>query len=389
MTNYALITAAGIGKRMQSDKNKIFLLLEDEPVIVRTIKLFNDCEAIDKIILIAREDDQEELKKLKEKHSLNKVEKIVMGGEKRQNSVYNGIISIDNPKADDILVIHNGVNPFIDEKTITESIEAAKKYEAAVVGFKARDTIKEADEKGFVKKTLERKDLWQVQTPQTIRYGTAKRAFKKAFEEEFIGTDDVMLVERMGKRVKIVECPYENIKITLPNDLEFANKLLSNSRIGFGMDSHRFIAEEEKDDKPLVMGGTVIEGHKGFTANSDGDIILHALFNAISQGIGERSIGHYADEMCQSGITDSREYLKVILKMMEERSYKVGNVGIMLEGKRPNISDNEEKVKGSIAALLSIDKAKIGITATSGEELSPFGKGLGMQCFCVVTLNKK
>ena len=385
MTNYALITAAGIGKRMNSDKNKIFMLLDDEPIIASTIKVFNKCEAINKIILIAREEDKEDLTKIKNNYQLNKVEKIVLGGEKRQNSVYNGLISMEEAKADDIVVIHNGVNPFIDERTIIDSIEAAKKYEAAVVGFRARDTIKEVDEKGFVVNTLERNKLWQVQTPQTIRYGTAIRAFKKAFDEEFIGTDDTILVERLGKKVKMVECPYENIKITLPNDLEFANRLLQNSRIGFGMDSHRFVKEEEKK---LVIGGIEITGEKGFNANSDGDVILHALFNAISQGLGEKSISHYADDMCEKGIKDSKEYLKVILKIMEERGYSIGNIGLMLEGKKPNISDNEEKIKESLVQILGIDEEKIGITATSGEELSAFGKGFGMQCFCVVTLNR-
>ena len=94
MTNYALITAAGIGKRMQSEVNKIFLLLDEEPIVARTIKIFNDISAIDKIILVAREEDIEELNRLKDKYDLGKVEKIVLGGEKRQNSVYNGLISM-------------------------------------------------------------------------------------------------------------------------------------------------------------------------------------------------------------------------------------------------------------------------------------------------------
>ena len=387
MTNYALITAAGIGKRMNTEMNKIFLLLDEIPIVAMTIKRFQDCNAIDKIILIAREEDKDELQKIKDKNDFNKVEKIVLGGDKRQNSVYNGLISIENAKVDDIVVIHNGVNPFIDEKTIIDSIEAAKKYEAAVVGFRARDTIKEVDEKGFVAKTLERNKMWQVQTPQTIRYGTAIRAFKKAFDDDFFGTDDTMLVERLGKKVKMIECPYENIKITLPNDLEFANKLLKNSRIGFGMDSHRFVGED--DNKKLVIGGIEIEGEKGFDANSDGDVIMHALFNAISQGLGERSISHYADEMCEKGVKDSKEYLKVILKIMEERGYSIGNIGIMLEGKRPMISEHEDRIKENISSVVSLDKDKIGITATSGEALSAFGKGLGMQCFCVISLNKK
>jgi 2-C-methyl-D-erythritol 4-phosphate cytidylyltransferase/2-C-methyl-D-erythritol 4-phosphate cytidylyltransferase/2-C-methyl-D-erythritol 2,4-cyclodiphosphate synthase len=387
MTNYAIIAAAGIGKRMQSDKNKIFLLLGEEPVIATTTRIFENCSAIDKIVIVARQEDIEDIKKTCEQYGLKRVEKVVLGGEKRQNSVYNGLMSLQDAKVDDIVVIHNGVNPFISEKVIIDTIEAAKKYEAAVAAFQVRDTIKEADEKGFVVKTLERKNLWHAQTPQAIRFGTAIRAFKKAFEENFIGTDDVSIIERAGKRVKIVECPYENIKITLPNDLEFAHSLHKNSRIGFGMDSHRFVVEE--DPKQCVLGGVVIEGERGFMAKSDGDAILHALFNAISQALGERSISHYADEMCQNGIKDSKEYVRAILKMMNERGYVINNIGVMCEGKKPNISQSEERIKQSISELCKVEKNRIGITATSGEELSAFGKGLGMQCFCVVTLNKK
>jgi len=385
MANYALITAAGIGKRMQNKIHKIFLSLDEEPIITRILRKFQGCEAIDRIIVIVREDDKQEMEKIVKKNNFTKVWKIVRGGEKRQDSVYNGIKSIENAKADDIVLIHNGVNPFIDEKTILESIDAAKKYGVSVAGFRARDTIKEVDDKEFVVKTLNREKLWQVQTPQTMKYGIAIQAFKKAYEDNFYGTDDVMLAERLGQKIKIVECPYENIKITLPGDLEFATKLLKNSRMGFGMDSHRFV----KGEKPLVLGGVLIKGEKGFEANSDGDVILHALFNAISQGIGERSISHYADDMAKNGILDSREYLKVILKIMKERGYEIGNIGIMIEGKKPMISPHEGKINDSIAKLAGVEKEKIGIAATTGEELTDFGKGFGMQCFCVVTLNKK
>jgi len=273
--NYAIITCAGIGKRMNQPLNKIFLQLANEPIILRTIALFQKSEHIDEIILVAREDDKKELEQ--QTQQFDKVKTIVLGGDKRQHSVYNGIISLD-AKVDDILVIHNGVNPFIDDTTLGKCIEAAKKYEAAIVGYTPRETIKEVDKKGFVIGTHDRRKLVQVQTPQCIRYGTAVKAFKQAFDDDFFGSDDAMLVERLGKKVKVIECPYENIKITLPNDLLFGEKLLKHGRIGFGMDSHRFVKE---GDKQLVIGGIPVEG-KGFDANSDGDVILHALFNAIS-----------------------------------------------------------------------------------------------------------
>src|SRR3989338_3625970 len=381
--NYAIITCAGIGKRMQSEISKVFLLLDKEPLIERTLRVFQSCDMIDEILLVAREQDKGEMERLTQS-KFPKVKRVVLGGEKRQHSVYNGLLSIE-AKADDIILVHNGVNPFVDDKTLRECIDAARKYEAAVVGFKARDTLKEIDEKGFVAGTLDRSKVWQAQTPQAFRYGTLLKAHKEAEKDEFLGTDDVMLVERLGKRVKMVECARENIKITLPNDLEFANKLLSTSRIGFGMDSHRFVAE---GDKKLMVGGIEAEG-KGFDANSDGDVVLHALFNAISQGLGEKSLGHYADPMCEKGITDSAEYVRLMLGIMKERGYALGNVGIMLERKVPKVAPIEDRMKERLSQLLNLETSAIGITATSGEALTAFGKGVGMQCFCVATLNKQ
>ncbi|MDO8481351.1 MAG: 2-C-methyl-D-erythritol 4-phosphate cytidylyltransferase [Nanoarchaeota archaeon] len=383
MTTHAIITCAGVGKRMQSEVNKIFLLLDKESIVERTIRVFQACDAVDEILLVAREQDKAEIERLAASKGFSKVKKVVLGGERRQQSVYNALISLE-AKADDIVLVHNGVNPFVDDKTIREVIDAAKKYEAAVVGFKARDTLKEVDEKGFVVGTLDRSVIWQVQTPQAFRFGAALKAYKEADKDNFKGTDDAMLIERLGKRVKMVECAPENIKLTLPTDLEFANKLLSTSRIGFGMDSHRFLTEGEKK---LVIGGIETEG-KGFDANSDGDVVLHALFNAISNGLGEKSLGHFADPMCEKGVKDSAEYLKVILGIMKERGYALGNVGVMLEGKSPKIVPIEDKMKEHLSQLLSLPASQIGITATSGESLTAFGKGLGMQCFCVVSLHK-
>ncbi len=388
--NIAIIIGAGIGRRMGDGVNKILRLLDDKPVIYYSIKAYHACDFIDKIIIITGKDNLHQIEKLKEEHDFTKIGMILEGGEKRQDSVNNGLLNLHGSKADDIIIIHNAVNPFVTKKTIASVINAAVKYEAAAVAIKSRDTIKEVDEKGFVEQTLERKKLWQMQTPQAIRYGTAVRAFKKAYEEEFYGTDDVSLVERMGKKVKIVESNPENVKLTWPIDLTIARNLKSSARIGFGQDSHRFVKEESDDkDKPLVLAGVLIENERGLDANSDGDVILHALFNALSQSVGGRSLGHYADKMVEHGIKDSKEYLKEAVKLVTDRGYNVNNVGIMFEAKKPNISDYEEKIKYTIASLCNIDKEKIGITATSGEELSSWGRGLGIQCFAVVTVVKK
>ena len=378
--NIAIIVAGGKGKRMHKRINKLFLLLNKEPIIHHTLKKFQECKNIDKIILVIRPEDRNKFESIIKANNFDKITKVVDGGIERQDSVYNGIKAVDEAEDDDIILIHNAVNPFVDEAIINNCINATKKYGAAVVGFPAKDTIKVVED-GLVRQTIDRRLLWQIQTPQAIKFFLAKRAFERAYADKFYGTDDVSLVERIGGSVKIVYCPRENMKITEPYDLAYANKMINASKIGIGQDSHKF---DKK--KPLVLGSVKILGKDGFEANSDGDVILHALFNALSTAIGDRSLGFYADRMFKDGITDSKKYLEFILDKVAGSNYKISNIAIMLEGKKPKIDEHIEKIKNALSQLLKIKKENIGIAATSGEELTDFGRGFGMQCFVVATL---
>ena len=236
--NIAIIVGAGVGRRMGAGLGKILRVLDNKPIIYYTLKAFHDCDFIDKIIVVTKRDYFDEVEKVKKDNNFTKIEKILEGGEKRQDSVHNGILYLHTCKLDDIIIIHNAANPFVTKKTIADTINAAIKYEAAAAGHKVKDTIKEVNEKGFVEKTLERNKLWQMQTPQAIRYGLAAKAYKKAYEDEFYGTDDVGIVEHYGKKVKIVESNIENIKLTHPIDLTIARSILKNARIGLSQCAH-------------------------------------------------------------------------------------------------------------------------------------------------------
>jgi 2-C-methyl-D-erythritol 2,4-cyclodiphosphate synthase len=157
-------------------------------------------------------------------------------------------------------------------------------------------------------------------------------------------------------------------------------------RVGLGTDSHAF---EEDGTKPLVLGGVKLSECDGLKARSDGDVVLHALFNAISQACGGESIGYYADEMCDRGIMDSREYLKRALEMVRGMGYRINNIGIMVEAKRPCVAvEDSRRMKRSIARLAEISDAEVGITYTSGEELTSFGRGEGVYVQAVVSIVK-
>ena len=155
-------------------------------------------------------------------------------------------------------------------------------------------------------------------------------------------------------------------------------------RVGLGHDSHAF--EQEGSRKPLILGGVVFPGHPGLLANSDGDVVLHALFNALSQAVGKRSLGVYADPICASGITDSSAYLAVALDMVRQAGYTISNVGVSIEARRPRIEPMAAQMKATIARLLGLAEDQVGVTATSGEGLTAFGRGEGIQVFVIVSL---
>lgn len=157
-------------------------------------------------------------------------------------------------------------------------------------------------------------------------------------------------------------------------------------RIGMGQDSHRFSSDQSRK---LVLAGVTVEDEAGLEANSDGDAILHALCNALEQAIGGDSFSVYADPMCQQEITDSREYLKVALAHIEEKNFEIENVGISIEAKRPKILPLGQQLRQSLSQLLQLEKSRIGINATSGEGLTAFGRGEGIQVWATVLLRQK
>ncbi|MBZ4645658.1 MAG: 2-C-methyl-D-erythritol 4-phosphate cytidylyltransferase [Petroclostridium sp.] len=225
----AIIVAAGKGSRMNASKNKQFINIIDRPVLAYTLQAFEDCELIDEIVVVTRQEDIMACKEIIDMSELVKVKKIVVGGKERQDSVYNGLKEISNEAT--IVAIHDGARPLILPKHIEEAIEAAVQYNAAAVGVRVKDTIKLVDDNNNIVNTLDRSKLWAVQTPQVFKVEILKRAHQKAIEEGISATDDCMLVEQMGYQVKMVEGSYENIKITTPEDIFLAEAIISGREL--------------------------------------------------------------------------------------------------------------------------------------------------------------
>ncbi|WP_461613824.1 2-C-methyl-D-erythritol 4-phosphate cytidylyltransferase [Clostridium sp. Marseille-QA1073] len=224
--NVAVILAAGKGKRMGADKNKQFLEIKEKPILYYTLGAFSNCNLIDEIILVAAKDEIEYCRKeIVEKYRFAKVTSIVSGGKERQHSVLNGLLAIENCN---IVIIHDGARPFVDNNIINTGIMYAEKYGAVACGVKPKDTIKIKNEYGFSINTPDRETLFAVQTPQSFKYDIILNCHKRVNEDNISVTDDTMVVEQYGYKVYLYEGNYNNIKITTIEDLIIGEKILEN-----------------------------------------------------------------------------------------------------------------------------------------------------------------
>lgn len=211
-----VIVCAGSGTRMGGVINKVFLPLGESTVIDHTINAISQVGEISEIILVTRECDIELCDKFKNI-------RVIVGGKTRQESVYRGLCEAKNS---DIVLIHDGARALILPDSIKAVIEDAKRYDAATLGVSAKDTLKLVDNDGFIKETLDRDKIFQIQTPQVFKTDQILKAHEKAIKDGFLATDDCSLYEKYIGKVKITQGRYDNIKLTTPDDMETAENIL-------------------------------------------------------------------------------------------------------------------------------------------------------------------
>lgn len=219
-----VIAAAGQGKRMNAGKNKQFISLHNKPVIAHTLTVFDNDDWCKAIILVANEAELQDMKEIVNTYHFQKIQQLVPGGAERQYSVANGVNTLSE---EGIVLIHDGARPFIQQFHIHQLVTEASRAGAAIIAAPVKDTIKRVEHKEVLE-TMERTSLWAVQTPQAFRLSLIKKALRQAEEEQFLGTDDASLVERMGEKVVVVEGDYLNMKLTTKEDLLFAEAILQS-----------------------------------------------------------------------------------------------------------------------------------------------------------------
>lgn len=223
----AIVLAAGSGKRMNSQVHKQYLIIQDRPVLYYSLKEFQD-SAVDEIVLVVGKGEEEFCRReIVDKYGISKVKAIVEGGKERYHSVFEGLKQTSDA---DYVLIHDGARPFVNQKIIRRCMLEVPEYQACVVGMPVKDTIKIADEGGYAKQTPDRKNVWMIQTPQTFSYALIYEAYEEMLKTEDAAiTDDAMVLERTkGKKSKLIEGSYRNIKITTPEDLLIANVYLQH-----------------------------------------------------------------------------------------------------------------------------------------------------------------
>ena len=229
MKNTAIVLAAGQGKRMHTKIQKQFLEIKGYPVLYYSLRCFQDSPLIEDIILVTGEESVLYCQKeIVDKYGFTKVTKVIPGGKERYDSVYQGLLACENS---DYVLIHDGARPFITEEILERGLTGAEETGACAVGMPSKDTVKIADESGYIAETPDRSKVWMIQTPQIFRYALIRNAHESIRTREMSNvTDDAMVVEQeIGIKVRLAEGSYQNIKITTPEDLGVAELFLGNS----------------------------------------------------------------------------------------------------------------------------------------------------------------
>jgi len=221
----AIVPAAGSGTRMKAKQEKPFIKLSNRELIAYSLKVLDESPVIDEIVIATKQKNIQRLERLTKKEQFEKIRSIVEGGKTRAASVYNGLCSVSEDV--DLVVIHDCARPFINKDIIKKTVSEAKRHGAALAAVLVKPTIKRSDKDNkFVKETIDRKALWEAQTPQAFKKETLLKGYAKIKTSKANFTDDVSIVEAIGQRAKIVPSSYSNIKITTEDDLSIAEAII-------------------------------------------------------------------------------------------------------------------------------------------------------------------
>ena len=357
-----IVCAAGKGTRAGFEKNKLLIPFEGSTVLEKTLSAFN-YPAIDEIIVTSSETDFAEISLLCEKM---KNAKVVLGGETRTQSVYNAL----KVATADIVLIHDGARPFVTRKVIEGCIACVQENGSGICAVECRDTVAVVAD-GKIITVPNRKNLRQIQTPQGFYREKILSAYEMAMQDNSSSfTDDSSVFARYCEEPCVCEGDSNNVKITYAED--FTNNV---ARCGFGIDTHAFGKEQDY----IVLAGVKIPSDSGLIAHSDGDVLVHAVMDALLSAAGLKDIGHYfpdTDEKWKGA--SSMLMLGQVVSLIEKEGYGVKNISVAIQAEKPRMKKYIDEMKNALAKALKIDETAVGISAGTNEGLGYVGEGKGI-----------
>ncbi len=360
---------------------KQFLALAGRSILDRTLSAFVGCPRIDGIVLALPPSVPEEAKA--SYRSVTKVLAVVDGGAERPDSVRNALASV--PPDAEIVLVHDAVRPFASDGLIARCVELAREHGAVVPVVPVRDTVKEWDKAGKTLVTRDRSGLMRAQTPQAFRAEILRDAYGKAGAGRIAATDDAALVESLGLPVIPVPGEEANVKITIPEELRMAFGLLREEpdfRIGMGGDAHRLVSGRD-----LWLGGVRVEHGRGLLGHSDGDVLLHAVADAIYGALGDRDIGyHFPPGVEETKDISSRKIIAHARARMVALGFGIVGLDAVVVCEEPKIAPVAGALRASIAGLLGMPEERVSLKGKTTEGMGFEGRGEGISAWAVALL---
>lgn len=368
-----IIVAAGSGRRMGMKDSKTLLSIGGVPAVRRgALALLTQCEQLVAVI-------RPEEKPLFETALQGLPVQYALGGATRRQSVENGLNLL--PGDCDLVLVHDGARPLVSPRLVKDVVEAAKEHGAAVPALKITDTVKKG-EAGFILGTVDRERLYTVQTPQGFSVALLRKAYQEAQDDT---TDDAGLVERMGTRVALVPGEMDNLKLTEPEDIRRAHRMLPTvPHVGIGYDVHALV-----EGRKLILCGVDIPYEKGLKGHSDADVALHALMDALLGACALGDIGqHFPDTREEFKGASSLRLLGEVKEILAEARFIPYNVDITIVAQKPKLAGYIPLMRQHTADMLALPLERVSVKATTTEHLGFEGRGEGISAQAVVSVIK-
>lgn len=361
--------------------SKLFCSLGGQTVLARTLKAFRGQKEIQEIIIAAPLSAKKRTLEIARSIGIKNLT-CVKGGKTRAESVYNALRGLKSNA--DWVMVHDGARPLVDGHALANLIHSTAGTEGVILARKVVPTIKEAGADGRILRTVDRSALYEAETPQLVRRDMLNLAYKKN-SKALQATDESSLIESVGGHTKVVTHSGWNPKITTFKDLELAEAYLNRHaqvRTGFGRDIHRLVK-----GRKLYLGGIRIPYELGSLGHSDGDVILHAVADAILGAIGAGDIGDwFSDKNPKFKNARSEKFLEAILEECKKLNAQIQHVDTVVTLERPKLASFKNKIKLNIARILDLQPAQVSVKAKTNEGLGAEGEGLAVSCVSIATV---